>query len=81
MQLKKYPHNPPHLFVDGAFYFITGGILEKRHILNDDAGKEILRQALRKWFPQFGWELDSWIILSNHYDLMLKQTYQWICRQ
>ena len=72
MQLKKYPHNPPHLFVDGAFYFITGGIIEKRHLLKDEVGKDFLREAMRKWFPQFGWKLDAWIILSNHYHLMAK---------
>jgi len=72
MQLKKYPHNPPHLFIDGAFYFITGGIIEKYHLIKDQAGKYFLQEAMQKWFPQFGWQLDAWIILSNHYHLMVK---------
>lgn len=39
MEFKKYPHNPPHLFIDGAIYFITGGILDKRLILHDDENR------------------------------------------
>ena len=72
MLLKKYPHNPPHLFIDGAFYFITGGIIEKHHLIKDQAGKYFLQEAMQKWFPQFRWQLDAWIILSNHYHLMVK---------
>lgn len=72
MEFKKYPHNPPHLFIDGAVYFITGGTLERRHILHDDAHKEIVREALGKWFSHFHWRLDAWIILSNHYHLIAK---------
>ena len=72
MEFKKYPHNPPHLFIDGAIYFITGAILDKRHILRDDAHKEIVRAAMDKWFAHFDWQLDAWIILSNHYHLVAK---------
>ncbi|MGH7595187.1 MAG: REP-associated tyrosine transposase [bacterium] len=72
MEFKKYPHNPPHLFIDGAIYFITGGVLDKRLILYDDEHKEIVRATMEKWFAHFQWHLDAWIILGNHYHLMAK---------
>ncbi len=72
MEFKKYPHNPPHLFIDGAIYFITGGILGKRHILRNDVRKEFVRLAMEKWFSHFEWRLDAWIILNNHYHLVAK---------
>ena len=72
MEFKKYPHNPPHLFIDGAIYFITGGILDKQHILCEDAHKEFVLAAMEKWFPNFEWQLDAWIILNNHYHLVAK---------
>jgi len=65
MEFKKYPHNPPHLFIDGAIYFITGGTLDRRNILHTDGHKEILREAMDKWFSRFDWRLDAWIILRS----------------
>jgi len=69
---KTYPHNPPHLFIDGAVYFITGGILQKQHILQHDIHKQIVLDVVEKCFNHFGWQINAWIILSNHYHLMAK---------
>lgn len=72
MQFKKYRHNPPHLFIDGAFYFITGGILNKQYILGDGVRKKTVQQTMEKWFSYFDWQLHAWIILGNHYHLIAK---------
>ena len=40
MQFKKYAHNPPRLFIDGATYFITGAVLDKLPLFHDDTRKK-----------------------------------------
>ena len=71
MTLKSYRHNPPHLFVDGAYYFITGGTLNKQGFLSRDKHKTALLQAIEKWFP-LDWQIVARIILGNHYHPVAK---------
>ena len=72
MSLKRYRHNPPHLFVDGAYYFITGGTLNKQLCLSSDKHKTALLQAIEKWYSHFDWQIIAWIVLSNHYHIVAK---------
>jgi len=70
MQLKRYQHNPPHLFIDHAVYFITGATYNKRRLFHDDQRKETLLKGIQKWFAHYEWQLSAWIIFSNHYHLV-----------
>ena len=72
MTLKRYRHNPPHLFVDGAYYFITGATLNKQVFLSRDKHKTTLLQAIEKWYSHFDWQIIAWIVLSNHYHIVAK---------
>ena len=67
---KEYQHNPPHLFRSGAKYIITGATYEKKHWLKSDEAKERLLKSIKKGFDQYGWTLEDWVILDNHYHLM-----------
>jgi putative transposase len=70
--LKKYSHTPAHLLLDGTPYFITGAIYKKRPLLRDTAMKERLHEILHTTFREYGWNLDHWVILDNHYHLLVR---------
>ncbi|MEW6402132.1 MAG: transposase [Chloroflexota bacterium] len=64
---KVYPHNPPHYFVPNAIYIVTGSILHNKHLLFDDVRKSLVCDILFERTRHWGWELDAWAILKNHY--------------
>ncbi len=68
--LKKYEHNPAHLFLDDTLYFITAAIHEKRPLLAGHERKSMLRDTLAKVFQEYHWQLHHWVILDNHYHLL-----------
>lgn len=67
---KKYQHNPPHLFRSNGKYFITGATYKKKPYLKLDEVKEKTAEYMFKNFEHFGWEIEDWVILNNHYHLM-----------
>ena len=67
---KKYDHTPPHLFLSHAKYFITGSTYLKKHFLESKEAKIIAAHFMFKSFAHYGWEIEDWIILNNHYHLM-----------
>jgi putative transposase len=70
--LKKYDHNPPHLFKSNCKYFITASTFEKISYLKSDSAKQVLFKYIKKSVLNFKWILEDWVILNNHYHLMLE---------
>jgi putative transposase len=68
--LKKYLHNPAHLFIDNSPYFITSAIYQKRNLLASHAIKENLIETIQDSFAKKNWLLKDWVILDNHYHVM-----------
>jgi putative transposase len=71
MKIKKYLHNPPHLFLPNTKYFITGVIYNKYKLLHTESAKKKLLEYIKKSTLHFDWLLEDWVILDNHYHLML----------
>jgi putative transposase len=71
MNFKKYLHNPPHLFVPNTKYFITARIYNKLHLLKTKESKKQLFNILGKGFLKRKWIIEDWVILNNHYHLMV----------
>lgn len=67
---RTYVHTPPHLYRSGAKYFITASIFRKMMLL-DDKAKERLFLSLLKACENHFWKLEDWVILDNHYHIML----------
>ena len=67
---KTYEHNPPHLFIPNAKYFITGSTYQKRYYLNTNIIKETTIQYMFKSFGHYNWQIEDWVLLDNHYHLM-----------
>ena len=67
---KMYKHNPPHLFQPNAKYFITGAIYQRQRLLLSESAKERVLKSLKIGFNSFGWVLEDWVILNNHYHVI-----------
>jgi putative transposase len=69
---KNYLHNPPHLFRSNAKYIITGSTYLKKAFLKSDKTKIIFLKYLFKSISYFNWKIDDWVVLDNHYHLMVE---------
>jgi putative transposase len=69
---KTYPHNPPHYFVSNSLYIVTGSILYNSHLLTDDERKALICEILFERTAHWGWELEAWVILENHYHVIAR---------
>ncbi|HMA62051.1 MAG TPA: transposase [bacterium] len=68
---KTYKHNPPHLFRSNAKYFITGSTYKKVKYLVSEEAKERLLKSIFIGFTDYDWVIEDWVILDNHYHLMV----------
>lgn len=69
------PHSPPHPIENSTFYLITATCYEHKHRITS---KERRQQLLNQLFEQFTYqdiEILAWIVLTNHYHLLLKNVY------
>lgn len=65
-------HHPPHVYLDNTWYAITGSIYQRRRLLQPDGYKDIVRDHLKALVIEFGLLLAAWVILDNHYHLLIK---------
>jgi putative transposase len=62
-------HHPPHVYLDDTWYFITGSIYQRRHLLRSPGHKDLVRDQLKALVLEFGLQLAAWVILDNHYHI------------
>ena len=68
---KRYAHNPPHLFRPGAAYMITAGTYQKHPHIQEEARKRQWFESLLFVIEKEQWELVAWVVLDNHYHLLI----------
>ncbi len=69
---KVFTHNPPHLFMPGASYMITGATYQKLpHMLRDERKTQRL-DAFRFVLSKERWQLVAYVVMSNHYHTLLQ---------
>ncbi len=62
-----WPHAPPHwLFTPGVF-MVTCGTLDRAHLLDTPARLDLVQDLLFTLAREFGWTLQAWAVLRNHY--------------
>ena len=66
------PHHPPHIFLDDTWYMVTAATFQHSPLLHPDGHKQLLRDKLRILTGEFGMKLKAWVILDNHYHLLVK---------
>ncbi|HNB87393.1 MAG TPA: transposase [Anaerolineales bacterium] len=70
MKWSTSPHRPPHLYVDGAWYFITSSTVGSVKILSTDAHLNLWVETFKELILQFKIKLIAWVILPNHYHIL-----------
>ena len=66
------PHRPPHIYLDDTWYIITASTLNKAHYLSTDDRLQLWLNMLQELTEKFGVALRAWVVLRNHYHLLLK---------
>ena len=64
---RDWPHAPPHRLAASGVYFVTARTRDQAHLLADDTMKDWFETKLLELTREFGWRLEAWCILSNHY--------------
>ena len=65
-----WPHAPPHRMEEAGVYFVTARARNQCDLLSADELKDWFQATLFQLVEEFGWELEAWAILSNHYHLI-----------
>jgi len=63
---------PFHLKLDQGFYFITSRTVDGLRFFKSDKSKILLRDTLFAALHQFYCTLFSWVILDNHYHILIQ---------
>ena len=64
---REWPHAPPHRLKLGGVYFLTARAADRRHLLASPEMRDWFQESLTALAADFGWRLEAWAILSNHY--------------
>ena len=69
---KSYQHTPAHYFKSNSTYMLTGATYKKIKLLKGDEPKIIFYNSLKKGCENYNWKIIAWVILDNHYHIMLR---------
>lgn len=67
---RDWPHAPPHRLKDAGVYFVTARAAAQRHLLHTPELRDWFTQTLASLAQRYGWTLEAWAVLSNHYHLV-----------
>jgi len=70
--MKTREFHPPHIYEYNACYFLTGSIVHRQWLLDIDSKRILVREVLKEAIEQYGIRLYAWVILADHYHLLLK---------
>ena len=71
---KRNVHRPLHIYEDDTIYSITARTIEKEKFFDTDEKKNFFYQTLKGVLKKYDYHLYAWIILDNHYHLLMKVT-------
>lgn len=65
-------HHPPHIYLDDTWYIITAATKDKAPALGSERAKVLVRDTLRRLVVDSDHRLRAWVVLDDHYHLLLK---------
>jgi putative transposase len=68
--LQSNPHAPPHWLFEQGIYMVTAGTYQKVPHWNTQERRDFLLESLFARAAEFGWQLQAWAVLSNHYHFL-----------
>lgn len=63
--------HPTHIYLDDTTYFITARTVDRKKYFNAPKKKNIIIQQINKAKKKFGFSIYAWVILDNHYHLLI----------
>ncbi len=67
---RDWPHAPPHRLADAGVYFVTARTRDQQPLLHSPDRRDWFQRTLFQLADEFGWRLEAWAVLSNHYHLV-----------
>lgn len=64
---RDWPHAPPHRLEQSGVYFLTARTRERARLFHSPERLSFLRDTLLARASQYGWRLEAWAVLVNHY--------------
>ena len=64
--------HPPHIYQDNSCYFLTAGVAGPRQLLDTGEKRTLVRDILKEEIIELHLQLYAWVILADHYHLLLK---------
>ena len=64
---ESWPHSPPHWLFEPGIYMVTAGTFNKELFFCTPESLDLLQNLLFSLAREFGWTLQAWAILGNHY--------------
>lgn len=65
-------HHPPHVYLDDTWYAITAATKSRDRLFAPPGYKDLVRDKLKSLVVEFKLHLAAWVILDNHYHLLVK---------
>ena len=65
-------HAPPHWLFEQGIYMVTAGTFHKLPHWNTPERLDFLLESLFADAAEFGWQLQAWAVLPNHYHFVAK---------
>jgi putative transposase len=72
MQPTPRAHRPPHLYLSDTWYIVTASMVGHAALLVDVADLGGWSAAVRSLGPRVGVRIGAWVVLPNHYHLLLR---------
>lgn len=67
-----WPHAPAHWLFEPGIYMVTASTYHKVYHLKSPVRKDYFQERLFSIAAEFGWQLQAWAILSNHYHFIAR---------
>ena len=65
-------HAPPHWLFEQGIYMVTAGTYRKLPHWHTPERRDYLLNSLFAYAAEFGWQLQAWAVLPNHYHFVAK---------
>ncbi|NLD71215.1 MAG: hypothetical protein GX649_00700 [Chloroflexi bacterium] len=64
---REWPHAPSHLFLPDRTYIVTAATYRQALLFDTPRKRDVLLQTLLSEAERWGWSLEAWAVLANHY--------------
>lgn len=69
--MARHEFHPPHIYTQDTCYFITASVVKHQPLFSTTNKRDLLRDILKNAIQDYGIKLYAWVILADHYHLLL----------